>query len=253
VDRYRDVPRLHVLRIRKATDEEAPDRRLFLPHSPLSAEDAQTGIGEIIASVKNEDLRSLLLSVFGDESLMKAFLDAPGGKMWHHAAIGGLAEHSVSLARVADSVSAHYADVNRDLLVSGALLHDVGKMQELSTDVAIDYSVEGRLLGHIVQGAMLIDRKIAELPDFPEELRRQVLHLILSHQGDGSMGSPVKPMTIEALILHYLDELDSKHEAFSRVRNATPPGQDFSGYVRLMERFFYFKPVDEQPKEGDTP
>lgn len=253
VDRYRDVPRLHVVRARKATPEEAPDRRPFLPHSSLSAEQAHAALGEIIAAIGSPHLRALLLSVFGDGELLDLFLRAPGGKLWHHATVGGLAEHTVSLARLARSISQHYSELNGDLLVAGALLHDVGKVRELSADVAIDYSTEGRLLGHIVQGALLVEGKMALLADFPQEMRRQLLHLILSHQGDGSMGSPVKPMTREALALHYLDELDSRLDAFARVRAATPEGHEFSEYVRLMDRFFYLKPVEDRPeKEADT-
>jgi 3'-5' exoribonuclease len=245
LDRYRDVPRLHLIRVRKATEDEVPDRRAFLPHSPLTAEDARRQISEIIAAFENMPLQALLESVFNDEEFARGFFEAPGGKMWHHAALGGLAEHTLSLAKVADAVCTLYPVLHRDLLVAGALLHDIGKVFEFTTDVAIDYSVEGRLLGHIVQGTLLLERKIAELPEFPEETRRQILHLVLSHQGDGSMGSPVKPMTREALTLHYLDELDSRLEAFARIQSNTPPGQDFSDYVRLMERFFYLRSLDD--------
>ncbi|RPH93745.1 HD domain-containing protein [candidate division KSB1 bacterium] len=245
VDHYRDVPGLVISRIRLATSEEVPDRREFLPHSTLSRDDAAAQLNEIIATVKNEPLRNLLRAVFEDTELRDAFLNAPGGKMWHHATMGGLAEHTLSLARAGELIASHYAALNRDLIIAGALLHDIGKVQELRTDIAIDYSVDGRLIGHIVQGVFLVDKKMAELPDFPEETRRHVLHLILSHQGEPTMSSPVKPMTPEALVLHYLDEMDSKLNAFARIRAATPEGQDFSEYVRLMDRFFYVKSFED--------
>jgi 3'-5' exoribonuclease len=107
------------------------------------------------------------------------------------------------------------------------------------------------LIGHIYLGTAFVEERINRLPDFPVEIRRQLLHLILSHQGDGSMGSPVKPMTLEALVAHYLDELDSKIAAFLRVREATPEGQPFSEWVRLMERFFYFRPIEDLKPNGD--
>ncbi|MBU0510020.1 HD domain-containing protein [bacterium] len=248
-DSYRDLPQLILSRIRLATEEEAADRRQFLPHSPVSATEAEKQLRELIHSVQNLRLRELLEAVFEGEFL-RGFLDAPGGKMWHHATLGGLAEHTLSLAKLANLVGGHYPNLDRDLLVTGALLHDVGKVVELTSDVGFDYTTEGRLVGHIVLGTMLIEKKIAELPDFPEETRRQVLHLILSHQGDGSMGSPVKPMTLEALVLHYLDELDSKCDAFERVRSETPEGQDLSKWVNLMDRFFYFKPIEGHTDEG---
>lgn len=250
VDVYNDLPQLIVSRIRLATPEEAPDRRSFLPHSPLAPDEARRILDEIVASVNHGPLRALLASVFADSGVLDRFLDAPAGKMWHHAALGGLAEHSLSLARLASHTAAHYSDLNRDLLVAGALLHDVGKIFELTHDPVIDYSAEGRLLGHIVMGAAFVERKIAELDGFPTETRRQLLHLILSHQGDGAMGSPVRPMTLEAIVLHYLDELDSKTEAFLRERAKTPAGQELSKYINLMNRFFYFKPIESGDATG---
>jgi 3'-5' exoribonuclease len=245
VDRYRDLPGLVISRLRHATEEEAPDRSMFLPHSTLPTERAREELIRHIESITRPELRALLASIFGDAEFLAAFLRAPGGKLWHHATIGGLAEHSISLCYLADALSTLYADLNRDLLIAGAMLHDLGKAFELSTEIAIDYTVDGRLLGHITQGVLHVDRAISVIPDFPAELRRQLLHLILSHQGDGTMGSPVKPMTLEALALHYCDELDSRINAFQGVRAHTPNGREFSDYVKLMDRFFYFRSAAE--------
>jgi 3'-5' exoribonuclease len=249
-DHYRDLPGLVIARVRLATSDEAPDRRAFLPHSAMSAPEASAQLDALVASLQNPHLKALIEVVFNDADFRRVFLEVPGGKLWHHATLGGLAEHTLKLAQVADAISPHYPALNRDLLVCGALLHDVGKVMELAADVAIDYSVEGRLLGHIVQGVFLVERKIGNLPDFPAEIRRQVLHLILSHQGEPEMHSPVKPMTPEAIVLHYLDEIDSKLDAFARVRAATPEGQDFSDYVKLMDRFFYLKSIESAADTG---
>lgn len=249
VDRYRDVPGLVVNRIRLTTPEEVTDRRAYLPHSTVTAAEASAMLNSTVDSLTNPHLKKLLQAVFEDAEYRKAFHEAPGGKMWHHAALGGLAEHTIQLARVADGICALYPSLNRDLLITGALLHDVGKVMEYTVEVGIDYSVEGRLIGHIVQGTLFVDRKISEIPDFPAEIRRQVLHLILSHQGEPTMSSPVRPMTPEALALHYLDELDSKLNAFERVRSNTPDGRDFSDYVNLMERFFYLKSIESPGME----
>lgn len=242
MDYYNGAPQLIVSRIRPATEEEVPDRRIFLPHSPLSADDARAQLDELIASVRNPHLSAALHAVFDDAEFMERFLISPGGKKWHHCTIGGLAEHTVSLGKLADSVGNLYAELDRDLLVSGALLHDIGKVFELSSDVAFDYTAEGRLFGHIVEGTLFLERKLMAIPEFPEETRKHLLHLILSHQGDPNMGSPVKPSTLEALVLHYCDQIDSRVAAFLRERNSAD-GQEFS-WINLMQQFFYFKRID---------
>jgi 3'-5' exoribonuclease len=243
-DRFQGSFSLILSRIRLATAEEVPDPRIFLPHSALSRDEATVRLGVCIASLQNESLRALLMAIFDDTGFLDRYLEVPAGKMWHHAELGGLAEHSLHLVQIADGLSPVFTGLNRDLLVAGALLHDIGKVFELTADTIIDYSIDGRLLGHIYMGAAFIEAKMREIEGFPEEIRRQVLHLVLSHQGDGTMGSPVKPMTEEALVLHYLDEMDSKLNAFARIRRATPAGQDFSDYVKLMDRFFYLNPID---------
>jgi 3'-5' exoribonuclease len=253
VDFYNNVPSLIVSRIRVATDDEVPDKRLYLPHSKVSAKEALEGLGTVIGTVRNPHLRKLLDLVFGDAEFLARFLGAPGGKKWHHCTVGGLAEHTLSISRLADGVAGLYPDLNRDLLVTGALLHDVGKVFELSTDIAFDYTSEGRLLGHITEGALFVERKLLNIENFPEETRKHVLHLILSHQGDPSMNSPVKPATLEALVLHFCDEIDSKAAAYLRERDAAE-GQDFT-WINLMQQHFYYKPIDavEESNEGGAP
>jgi 3'-5' exoribonuclease len=207
---------------------------------------------EFIASLTDEHLQKLLQSLFEDDSIWQQFAETPGGKLWHHPYLGGLAEHTLSLAKLCDLLAAHYKQLNRDLLIAGALLHDIGKIEELETKTGIDYSIEGRLLGHITIGALFVEKSVEQIEGFPEELRRQLLHLILSHQGEGTMGSPVKPMTPEALALHYADDLDSKLNAVERIRANTPEGQPFSDYIKLMERFFYFG-TDERESDSSSP
>lgn len=249
VDFFMKNPSITLATIRKATEQEVPDRRNFLPHSQLSATRANEQLMELIDSVKEPHLHNLLHLVFDDLPLRRRFLETPGGKNWHHSTVGGLVEHTLSMAKLADQISAHYPQLHRDLLIAGTLLHDIGKTLELSFEPVLDYTSEGRLLGHITIGAMLVEERIQNVENFPVELRKQLLHLILAHQGDPSMGSPVKPMTLEALVLHYLDELDSRVNAFEQVRAKTPESQDFSDYQRLMERFFYFRSPDDSKGE----
>ncbi len=238
IGRWQGVARIQVQRARVATPEEAPEAYAFLPRSERTAEEMEQELHEIIESLTESPLRQLLEDIFKD--IWPQFAEAPGGKLWHHAYIGGLAEHTLSVARLCNLLADHYTSLNRELLIGGALLHDIGKVAELETHIGIDYSVEGRLLGHIAIGAFFVEERIKRMEGFPEEIRRQLLHLILSHQGSGEMGSPIKPMTFEALTLHYADDLDSKLNALSRIRARTPEDQPFSDYVKLMERFFYF-------------
>jgi 3'-5' exoribonuclease len=253
VDHYNNVPSLIIARIRVATEEEATDKRMYLPHSKLSAEDARKELAALINSIRNPNLLKVLHAVFDDAEFMERFLDAPGGKKWHHCSMGGLAEHTISLAKLADCVAGLYGELDRDLLLTGALLHDIGKVFELSTDIAFDYTSEGRLLGHITEGALYVERKLMELEDFPAETRKHVLHLMLSHHGgEPGIGSPVRPSTLEALVLHFCDEIDSQTAAFLREREAAE-GQEIS-YIRLKDQHYYFKRIDsyEETTEGDS-
>ncbi len=144
-----------------------------------------------------------------------------------------------------------YPHVDHDLLVTGALLHDLGKIEELKTEGFIDYSDQGRLIGHIVLGAEMVRDRLRALPGFPEELAMRLLHLILSHQGKGEYGSPVVPMTVEAIILYYADELDSKANAFARIISRDKePGRKWSRYVELMDRFLYLGDEPESASEA---
>jgi len=250
LDHYQKLPSLVLTSLRKATEIEVPDRRSFLPHSSLPATQANERLVRVIETINEPHLRALLDAIFDDLSFRRRFLETPGGKAWHHATVGGLVEHTLSMVTLADAICGHYPQLHRDLLICGTLLHDIGKVQELTVEPALDYTSEGRLLGHIAQGVLLVESKIRELDEFPGELRKQLLHIILSHQGEPTMGSPVKPMTLEALALHYLDELDSRVSAFEQIRARTPERQEFSDYQRLMDRFFYFRSPDE-PDTGE--
>jgi 3'-5' exoribonuclease len=168
-----------------------------------------------IASVFNPDLKRLLNALLTDAPIAQAFRQAPAARQLHHAWLGGLLEHVVSLLGLADRVAAHYPMLDRDLLVTGVILHDIGKIRELSWDTGFDYTVEGVLLGHIQMGVELAEKTIAGLPGFPDRLRTLVLHMILSHHGKLEFGSPKLPMIPEALVLNFLDDLDAKMQAMA--------------------------------------
>jgi 3'-5' exoribonuclease len=161
----------------------------------------------------NADLKRLLKALLADPDLAQAYREAPAARQLHHAWLGGLLEHVISLLGLADRVAMHYPMLDRDLLLTGVILHDIGKIRELTWAAGFDYSVEGVLLGHIQIGVDLVEKTIATLPDFPERLRALIVHMILSHHGKLEFGSPKLPMIPEALVLNFVDDLDAKLQA----------------------------------------
>lgn len=182
----------------------------FLPHTKYDVEKMYADLRTVVAGVSNRWLRQLLLSVIDDPSIAPKLKRAPAAMTMHHAFIGGLLEHIVSLAGLACAISAHYPELDTDLLLTGAVLHDIGKIDELRYLRGIDYSTEGRLLGHITIGVHLIHDKIKAIAGFPPPLAVLVEHLMLSHHGSHEFGSPSLPQTREAIALHFLDDIDSK-------------------------------------------
>lgn len=195
----------------------------------------------MIEFVQDEHFKKLLSDIFNSESVIECFQKAAGGKLWHHNYRGGLVEHSSNVSQICLKLSDVYDDLNKDLLLTGAMLHDIGKMKEYTCKDFLEYSDEGRLLGHVTLGYSFVKSFIEKIDDFPDTLERELLHLLLSHQGKREKGSPVEPMTREAFILSYADELDSKLGAFDRVyQRENEKGKSWSNYVKQFNRFLYF-------------
>ncbi len=169
-----------------------------------------------VAGIANPDLKRLLTALLENPVLAQAYREAPAARQLHHAWLGGLLEHVVSLLGLAEKVAAHYPLLDRDLLITGVILHDIGKVRELMWETGFDYTVEGVLLGHIQMGIDLVEKTIAGLPDFPDRLRTLVLHMILSHHGKLEFGSPKLPMIPEAIALNFVDDLDAKMQAIAQ-------------------------------------
>ncbi len=201
---------IHKLQRQDAAQQDLAD---YLPASKRDPAEMFAELQSRISSMTNPHLKALLDSIFADEALAKAYRTAPAAKQIHHAWLGGLLEHTLSLAALAESTAAHYAGIDRDLLMTGVILHDIGKTRELGYERSFAYTAEGQLLGHIVIGAQLVDEHIRRQPEFPPKLRLLVQHLILSHHGELAYGSPKVPLFPEALLLHHLDNMDSKMEA----------------------------------------
>lgn len=183
---------------------------------PATAYDVDVLWSQLVASIEsvaNPDLKRLLEAIISDPAIAAAYREAPAARGLHHAWLGGLLEHVVSLLGMAERVAAHYPLLDRDLLITGVVLHDVGKIRELSWAIGFEYTTEGILLGHIQMGVDLVEKAIAALPDFPDRLRTLVLHMILSHHGKLEFGSPKLPMIPEALALNFIDDFDAKMRA----------------------------------------
>ncbi len=184
-------------------------------------------------------LKALFSAFWEDESFTAQFKRAPAAKKMHHAYIGGLLEHTLSMAVLADKIAEHYNGLDRDLLVAGALLHDIGKIREFSYDMGIDYSDEGRMVSHIVIGLQLIEDKIRTIESFPEESALLLKHMVVSHHGSKELGSPEPPKTIEAVMLNCIDEMDSRIQAVREFMGKEDSNETWTSFHRLLGRHFY--------------
>ena len=214
----------------------------FQKTSKRSSDEMWKELNELISSIENKYLNNLLNNIFNEENVKNLFLSAPAAKALHHSFNGGLLEHTLSLANLCNFIAAHYKQikVNRDLLVCGALLHDFGKIYELSFDRNYNYTDEGRLIGHITIEAIKIQKEIDKIQDFPGELSMQLIHMILSHHGSYEFGSPKRPKTIEALILYYLDDMDAKIEAMYKFITENSAEGKWAGFEqKQFDRFIY--------------
>lgn len=221
-----------------------PDERVqladFLPESDRSVAEMEQELAALLASFTDPHLKALMDAFFGDAELMALYRIAPAAKGMHHVYLGGLLEHSLAVARLVDVIIPLYGGLNRDLLVAGALLHDVGKVREMTYQRSFDYTDEGKLLGHITIGVEMVQERIAAIPGFPAELGMLLKHMLLSHHGQYEYGSPKRPKTVEATILNYLDDLDSKINGIrTHLRKETESQSRWSSYHRLYDRYFF--------------
>ncbi len=235
---YQERPQVVVSRLRRLEPDQL-DEADFVPASGKNVGEMWSELEKVIASVGRPELRRLLEDVFSDEGVAERFRRAPAAKHHHHVFRGGLLEHTLSLVRLGEFVAGHYPLVDRDLLLAGVLLHDLGKISELRYEREFEYSDEGRLVGHIVMAAADLDGRMRKL-SFPDALRARVLHMVVSHHGLEEFGSPRKPMTPEAIALHHLDMLDSRLEiARAAIERDADRDGSFTDWVRSLERPLY--------------
>jgi 3'-5' exoribonuclease len=216
----------------------------FLPKSANDPETMLTELQTILRGIKNPHLLALAEACFADDELMRLLKQAPGAKTIHHPYLSGLLEHTLSLLKLILKVVENYRGVDVDLLLIGGFLHDIGKIYEFSFDRAFDYTDAGQLLGHLVMEVELVTKKIDTIPEFPVELALLVKHMLVSHHGAYEFGSPKLPQTLEAVILHSLDDLDGKIQAIQNMPEKEP-GSKWTAFHRAYGRSFYRKAPDE--------
>ncbi len=235
---YRGTLQLPVKSANRAESENL-DSADFLPATNRNVDIMIERLHQITQTIKTPCFQELISLFWSDKELVRLFKTAPAAKKMHHSYLGGLLEHTLSMAILADKIAGHYTGVDRDILLTGVILHDIGKIREFEYSSRIDYTTEGRLLSHIVIGIQIIDEKIRLIPDFPEEQAVLLKHLVVSHHGVREFGSPELPKTIEAVLLNYIDEIDSKVKGIREFMASEESNEGWTSYHKLLERHFY--------------
>lgn len=255
---YQNRTQFTVHKVRRLEEHEV-DLSDYFPCSERNPEEMFAELQVIIKGLENAHLRALLLAIFADARLATAYKLAPAAKHIHHACRGGLLEHVLSLCALCRMTAGHYKNVDLDLLLAGAILHDIGKLEELSYARSFGYSADGQLLGHIVIGLRMVGAKVDQIPGFPPKLRTLLEHMLISHHGELEFGSPKVPIFPEALLLHHLDNMDSKMDAMRSALKRELSGEgEFTGWVASLERTLlrkerYLRELDDAPAPEPAP
>ncbi len=248
VSEYRGSIQLVVKKL-SACPAEALDVSDFLPRSRHRIDTMFERLVELSQSMKAEYYRELFNRFWEDADFVRKFQSAPAAKNMHHTYIGGLLEHTLSMALLVDKIAGHYSGVDMDLLLAGVILHDIGKIREFEYESRIDYTDEGRLLSHIVIGLQIIEEKLKAVKNFPLEQALLLKHLVVSHHGSREFGSPELPKTVEAILLNYIDEIDSKVNGVREFISAEDPNESWTSYHRMLGRHFYTGKNKMQPTD----
>ncbi len=238
VSEYKGALQLVVKKM-EACSVDSVDPSDFLPTTDRGIDTMFERLLKITDTIEKAYIKKLLEAFWNDKEFVRKFKNAPAAKKMHHVYIGGLLEHTLSMALLVDRIAGHYTGVDIDLLIAGTILHDIGKIREFDYKTKIDYSDEGRLLSHVVIGVQMVDEKLKEIKDFPAEQALLLKHMVVSHHGTREFGSPEPPKTIEAVLLNYLDEIDSKVNGIREFMSWQDPNETWTSYHRLLERHFY--------------
>ncbi|MGE5681762.1 MAG: 3'-5' exoribonuclease YhaM family protein [Bacillota bacterium] len=239
MEEYQGQPQIKVSQIRCSNGEDNVSADEFLPKSKRDLTIMKREFKSRVEKIGNSYIKKLITSLLAGSNF-EAYSKAPAGKSWHHSYLYGLLEHTLEIVKICDLMCDIHPEVNRDLLIAGAMLHDFGKIEELTFENVFDYSDKGKLIGHIVIAAIEISEKAGKIPGFPEELKNQLIHLVLSHQGKLEHASPVIPKTLESIILYQADELSAKTNAYkSAILNEANGSSKWTKYQPLASTAFY--------------
>lgn len=246
VDEYMGSLQLKIVDIRLTNEKDNVTHKDFLPVSLRNPDEMKKEFFDRIELIKNDFLKKLLVIIFDDNNFNKYF-NAPAGKTLHHSYIHGLIEHTLEIIRICDLMCDIHPELNRDLLITAAMLHDFGKTEELSYETSFEYTDKGKLIGHIVIIAMLINEKTKLISGFPEELKNKLIHIVLSHQGKLEFASPVVPKMMESIVLYQADELSAKTNSYKLIiKNEQNSGNSWSKYQQFLGTEIFI------PKEDET-
>jgi 3'-5' exoribonuclease len=253
IDEYMGSLQIKIKEIRFTSSNDNVFPADFIAKSGRDVTDMQREFHSRIKRISDKWLKKLLITIFEGENFIK-YSTAPAGKSWHHSYIHGLLEHTLEIIKICDLLADFHPEINRDLLISGAMLHDIGKIEELSYELNFDYTDKGKLLGHIVIAAMLINEEAAKIKGFPEELKNCLLHIILSHQGKLEFASPVVPKTLEAITLYHADELSAKVNAYKNAIQAEAKNDNkWTKWISLVSTDLYNHRINPCDKPEERP
>ena len=246
---YRNQIQIQIYELKQ--NKSPVDPTIFQESSPKDIDQMLSNLKKLAAKIENNHLKTLINSFMVDQHFISQFKKAPAAKYFHHSYIGGLLEHTLAVSKIAIMISDLYPELDADLLLSGAILHDIGKMEEFSFDMNIEYTDKGRLLGHITIGVSMLEEKLKLQKDFPPDLAVRLKHLILSHHGEFDFGSPKRPKFPEAFALHLADDLDAKIIGLSRLIKDDKHDGSWTSFNNLFQRYFFkgYPSYQEDSKE----
>lgn len=257
VGSYQNANQLTITALKKIEDPSEYMGR-FMPVADRDVDVMAAELRALAEGVSHPKLRELLIGFFDDEEFMARFKASSAAKGMHHVFAGGLVQHTLKVARLCEQIYREYEAtdpaiaklIDRDLLIAGAIVHDIGKMDELSASPGFDYTFEGRLVGHISLGLMTVKERIDRIDGFPSDAAVLLMHMLLSHHGENEYGSPKRPKCLEAFILHYADNLDAKMQGLMEFMEKDAQEGEFTGFHRLYDRYFY-KGRPEMEAQGE--
>jgi 3'-5' exoribonuclease len=250
IEEFNNQNQVKVKNIRVAGPGDNVSLDQFLQRSKRNLDEMKSELNDRIDKIQNTYLNRLIKQLLSGVKL-EMYYRVPAGKSWHHSYLHGLLEHTLEIIKICDLMADFHPEVNRDLLITGAILHDFGKTEELSSDASFEYTDRGRLVGHIVIAASEVEKAADSIPGFPAKLKDQVIHLILSHQGKLEYASPVEPKTLEAIILYQSDELSAKANAYKNaIEQESSSKSNWTRFLPLANTSLYInREEEENPKE----